>query len=1146
MSITRKKYFLCGGLLVCLGVTLNISIHTWSKVKRKLTASGQVSPRRGFGTHFVTISVGNPPQSFRLAVAPESDHTSLPCIGCSTCHAPQLFQYSEVSVNKCSNGCAYEAASCEAGSDAACKVIVNYSDHIDASGYTGIEITDIADISNSLSEAEQSHNSVLAFPLRFICQQENFGSVHVADGILGMSSSSMSFVNQLYEADKIDRPIFSLCFRRFDDYPDDGSSAGHVTFGHVDRNALNSPLIWADNQVYPESHGNYAVHVRRIYMGKGVASNEMLTAFSMGTLSSMPIDGGSSGEAADYSNMDGTFGVTPIQTNEVITYLHTGVEAAFKSAFKYLTEKDYVTPFFDLTQEEYLRLPTIFIQVESKQAELGESVIGDVVTGLVGHHHDPDRPFDVVIAIPPENYIVYKEGRAYPTVYFEQNPRIASNILQNYEIVFDISRQRIGLAQRYICPPGMSINGLEACTEENKTCGDGSIVGRDPSNNCEFKVCADGRTAAGAGQQIISTARNDGPIGHGSNMEFDGQGASNSASGYSPGRTVGNNANSIHSAIGGETVNSMDKEQPLPPAEGGVYQALFIGPGAKQAQHALKPDLYTTSSEHAESVGWSAFGFFLFFFSFFLTAVFTHDNIGGYYSQIFRKKEDDTDEAMNAWQKGKSFYNQPEKKQDSFNWKRSNKNGFFGVGDNASMSSLGVTKTLRDSPNYDQSTKGSADRPYYDRSIKESADLPYYEKSIKGSDDRPKFEKSLSGGSDKSYGFLGVLKPGQSSHPTGAKKISDRRYYETSTKDLKTDQDPWQKPVYKKLDPLELPSVSSKESSVQYPQKPDLSKFVKPVNSGDRQRFSESSVSGSSFRSSASSYTTGSSFYGVAKPEQPYAKQLDDDEYSSAYSYRSSGEASKSSRSQQQETAQQYEDDYSTDEYSYDSRYEKGVPQPPPQQYGDERSTSTYTYGASTYSRNDDVSKPSMQSSIQQKQIPQQHGDDYSTSYSTGTYTYGSSAGNFSKPSKSAYEQYLEKKGLPQHGDDQSVAHSTSTYTYGDSSDDVSKYSAGTYAYGPQKPAVKTLDDGSYSGAYSYKSGDDQSQYTSEQEDLYNPQKPSNQNQADEYSERMEDSFVSEGDLYNPAKPSTEFQDEYDDHDDAESYGDYHSFYGEE
>eukprot|EP00546_Thalassionema_frauenfeldii_P021254 CAMPEP_0178903158 /NCGR_PEP_ID=MMETSP0786-20121207/5004_1 /TAXON_ID=186022 /ORGANISM="Thalassionema frauenfeldii, Strain CCMP 1798" /LENGTH=1129 /DNA_ID=CAMNT_0020574503 /DNA_START=118 /DNA_END=3507 /DNA_ORIENTATION=+ len=1129
---------------------MNISLQSWSKFHRRL-ASGTESPHRGFGTHFVTISVGNPPQPFRLAVATESDHTSLPCSGCSTCQSP-LYEYSQDSVSKCPNDCAYEESSCDG--DAACEVTVNYSDHIDASGYNGIEVTDIADIYNSFSDAEPILDSIVAFPLRFVCQQESFGSVHVSGGVLGMSNSKMSFINQLHRAGKISHSMFSLCFRPVDEYPAEGSSAGHVTFGHVDRSVLDSPLIWADNQ----ARGNYAVHIRRIYMGKGTTSNKMLEAFSMGTLSVMSID--DSNVQTDYSEMDGTLGVTPIQTNEPITYLHKGVEAAFKATFKQLTGKDYITPYFDLTEEEYLKLPTIFLQVESQQAEFGGSVIGDIVTGLVGHHHDPDRPFDVTIAIPPENYIVFSEAesKAYPTIYFEPDPRIASNILQNHEIVFDIGRQRIGFAHRYSCPAGLSVKGKEVCIDEHKTCDDGSIVSRDPNNNCEFAVCADvslgqGGTVVGEGQQIDTVSNSD-QSKHGLNLELDGQGASNNVDGAEQ-QTRGNGismefdgqgaSNSASENSSGRTAGTINKIQrgrafeSLPEAEGGIYQALKIGPGAIEAQNALKYG-QKSSSRSADSVGWSAFGFFLFFFSFFLTAFFTNDNVG-YYAKIFGRSdkgaEDDTDNAMKAWERGNSFYNvvdkrEAAKKQESFNRKQNNKKGYFGVGDNEFMSSR-VLDTGDD------------------QKLESGSDRPYFEKLASG---RAPFVKSLSESSDKSSEFFGVSKPTQFSPESEGKPFtSDRPYYDKSTKGV-VPQDQFKKPVYKKLGQSDASLMSTESSSYKYPQKPDFSKFVKPVNSDDRSVFSRSS------RSAGTSTTSlGSSFYsrggsGYDEVVKPHPKQLDDDEYSNAYSYSSGDKSSKPVRGSQQDEYEQ-----SADEYSYDSRYDVAKERVQ-QQYDGNRSLGTYTYG----SRFDDVSKPS----TQQKKISHRYNEEYSTSSgtytygtsanSTGTYTNRSSSNSLSKPTGSAYEQALKQQQRPQrYGDEYST--SSGTYTYGSNTDDVStKYSTGTYTYGtgasqsqftkgdlynPQKPSNEhRFEDAStkYStGTYTYGTG---ASDTSSQEDLYNPRKPSNQHQPDEYSDM--DSFVSEGDLYNPTKPSNEFQDEYEDDGADDSYGDVQSFYG--
>jgi len=846
MSIFCKKQMRWGGFLLLLGTTLNIYQRIQGNSRRHLD-SVEVSPNRGFGTHFVTVSLGSPPQSFQLAVAIESDHTSLPCRGCDTCGNGILFDYREYSINKCPYDCAYQASSCESENDSACHITVNYSDHVDASGYTGVEITDTVGIYSSSSslDAEQNHEQLAGFPLHFICQQESFGKVHRADGILGLSNSEMSFVNQLYKAEQIDQPIFSLCFRLFDDYKDEDSSAGHVTFGHVDRNLLDSPLVWADNQAYPNSQGIYALHLRRIYMGRGDSSN-MLTAFSRGTLSAMPIDSSNDGldVRADYSNMDGTSGVVPIQTNEPITYLHTGVENAFKTAFKYLTKKDYTTPFFELTKEEYFKLPTVFIQIESQQAEMFvDTIVADVVTGLVGHHFDPDRPFDVIVAIPPENYILYSDGKAFPMIYFEQDARLASNILQNYEIVFDLSRQRIGFAQRYKCPAGLSIKHTEVCTEDSRTCDDGSVVRRDPSNNCEFKLCprTSVTTRSGSG---LEKQKDNAVFGEqkasGINMEMDGKGASKSKYETNTGKYSTNEGgfgpSSIHQNLNGLLVK--DRTGSLPLAEGGSIKAPRIGPAAIKAEKILTKQNQKHSSG-ISSAEWSLLGFFLFIFAFFLTVFLTQDTTTGDRNNPFLainsdSLEDDADNAIKAWEKGISFY------------------------------SKDATAKRRD-----PSLTGH-DRPYWDLSASSGMDSSSKNKSSFGS-----------------FGKLKSFYSTSSSDSPGTRSFSNRPYYQfqKSAKSMISEgtQD---------LKPKHQPGYDRRQSWIKFHGKskphdqPELRKYVKPVNADDRSIFTRSSRGGSSVistsQSSLVSYEEGGDHHGVSTDTQTPPRYANESEISRA------------------------------------------------------------------------------------------------------------------------------------------------------------------------------------------------------------------------------------------------------------------------
>lgn len=376
----RKACILAGILCLLLGLLDFLLPPTLNVDQRQLL--NHISSHRGYGTHYVTILLGSPPQSLRLAVATGSDYTAFPCQGCSSCQDPQ-FHFSMEKVHQCPSDCLYRESKCQDGDDAVqggCHVTVSISadDNVRAGGYKGIEVTDSAYIDMPLGFVE-SHPDLArkeAFPLHFVCQEQAIGSAALSDGYLGMSTSPLSFVNQLKDADKINQRMFSLCFRDYDDYETAGASAGHVTFGQVDRDLLDSPLVWARNTGNPDMVSNYAVHIRRVYLGIGGSPNFLKSA-AMGTLSIKPLDGSSptiDSKWTGYSNMNGETGAVLIESNQPTSYFDSNIEDAFKAVFFSITGMEYIVPAFPMTEKQFAKLPTIFIQLEVRMTSISTSL----------------------------------------------------------------------------------------------------------------------------------------------------------------------------------------------------------------------------------------------------------------------------------------------------------------------------------------------------------------------------------------------------------------------------------------------------------------------------------------------------------------------------------------------------------------------------------------------------------------------------------------------------------------------------------------------------------------------------------------------------------------------------------------------------
>lgn len=101
---------------------------------------------------------------------------------------------------------------------------------------------------------------------------------------------------------------------------------------------------------------------------------------------------------------------------------------------------------------------------QANLASQGNTIAADLIPGFAGRH-DHEHPYDILLAVPPEHYLIHLDGMAFPTLRFSPDkPRIASNLLQNHELVFDLEHNRIGFAERNHCPEGMSIMKIAAAS----------------------------------------------------------------------------------------------------------------------------------------------------------------------------------------------------------------------------------------------------------------------------------------------------------------------------------------------------------------------------------------------------------------------------------------------------------------------------------------------------------------------------------------------------------------------------------------------------------------------------------------------------------------------------------------------------------
>jgi hypothetical protein len=191
------------------------------------------------------------------------------------------------------------------------------------------------------------------FPFSFGCltQMSGYFDTNSADGLLGMSPSKLSFINQIYNAGRVKGPIFGVCFNNLDGHViPKGYSAGAISLGGVDKGFHNSPLVWAKNS--DPRKMSYRVNLERMYLrpggGKSVVSKVPYSKYKI-------VDG-------DYKYVNSVGRGVYLDTGAPYTYMDKMLEEPFKQAWLAVTNIAYDTDSFHASEAEYKALPTIIFQ----------------------------------------------------------------------------------------------------------------------------------------------------------------------------------------------------------------------------------------------------------------------------------------------------------------------------------------------------------------------------------------------------------------------------------------------------------------------------------------------------------------------------------------------------------------------------------------------------------------------------------------------------------------------------------------------------------------------------------------------------------------------------------------------------------------
>ncbi|GAX26415.1 hypothetical protein FisN_37Hh035 [Fistulifera solaris] len=414
---------------------------------------------QGYGTHYVDLWVGTPPQRQTVIIDTGSGVTAFPCATCTHCgvpeyHASRLFQQDDsitfrlLTCDECTGyqtHCDWKGKTCrmEALYGEGSFWYAQQSEDVAYLGGSHYRPVHQDQIGKLVSDLDPTAGAALAIQLQFFCQDFITGLFvpQLADGIMGMDRDSLSWVRQMKKQGKVDREAFSLCFVRAPNILRDGSEAGTISLGGTDTRLHRTPMVYTDRSYV--KGGWYGVHIRKVYLREGGGGDFVTPSTNHLKIIPLKID-------EDAMNT----GEIIVDSGTTNTFLHKSIGDALYTQYKEMTGRDWDHDWKSLTPEELDRLPTVLMQLRGDESR-NKQVAADfgkqgVVPGLVGQL-DPQHPYDVLIAIPPSHYYEYRPdtGKVANRLFADGRGMsiLGANSMMGHDILFDLDHNILGWAE---------------------------------------------------------------------------------------------------------------------------------------------------------------------------------------------------------------------------------------------------------------------------------------------------------------------------------------------------------------------------------------------------------------------------------------------------------------------------------------------------------------------------------------------------------------------------------------------------------------------------------------------------------------------------------------------------------------------------
>lgn len=450
---------------------------------------------QGYGTHYVDLWVGYPPQRQTLVVDTGSSVTTFPCSGCKSCgsHADPPFDEGasgSFTATRCGGaggggggGGKARPVQCVFGRcdvEGMCALEHNFGVSDSGGGgdgnnggsggggggggsgpgvpssWTAYEASDVVyaggphdrpldhereggDVSG-LGELNPVRAVEFTFVLSFGCLTDVTGYFErqLASGVMGLDRRAQSFWGQMRASQVIHKAQFSLCFVKQPIASMSGSTAGAVTLGGVDRRLHLTSMVYAKS-VGDGSSASFKVRLRKMYLRAGGGQSVMY-------------DAGAAYHLLDVSeeSLNG-MEMYNIDSGTTDTYLIQSLSDEFRKVWKDVTGTEYTNEPVKIGSEaELRRLPTIIMQMYPHNGGIGDEVDeGDPrnVPGLAGNV-DMRTPNDVMLAVPPKHYMQRnaRDGTYTSRVYLDRANELGNvlgaNAMMGHDVLFDVDESR--------------------------------------------------------------------------------------------------------------------------------------------------------------------------------------------------------------------------------------------------------------------------------------------------------------------------------------------------------------------------------------------------------------------------------------------------------------------------------------------------------------------------------------------------------------------------------------------------------------------------------------------------------------------------------------------------------------------------------